>query len=136
MNLEVCGESAKSVGAKAQKRGVCGFRICLVWGAGRRWCGLMVFLSLKMLDLNDLIGKYKINIPTDHKELLEYVKDFPNLVYSTAAKRFIIHTDIQIKNFPFIYKSVGCIAAVLEQKKCDTMRHKLTLSQFQNCRTV
>jgi hypothetical protein len=36
-----------------------------------------------MLDLNDLIGKYKINIPTDHKELLEYVKDFPKTIIET-----------------------------------------------------
>ncbi len=27
-------------------------------------------LEPKMLDLNDFIGKYKINIPTDYKELL------------------------------------------------------------------
>ncbi len=74
-----------------------------------------------MLDISDLIGKYKINIPTDHKELLEYVKDFPNLVYFTDKKRFIILDNIEIKNFPFTYNSVTCYISVIAEVigKCN-----------------
>ncbi len=49
-----------------------------------------------------------------HKELLEHVKDFPNLFYHTDKKRFVIHGDIQIKKFPFFYKSVACYISILK----------------------
>jgi hypothetical protein len=68
-----------------------------------------------MLDISGLFGKYRINIPTNHKELLEHVKDFPNLVYFTDKKRFIILDSIEIKNFPFTYKSVTCYISVIAE---------------------
>ncbi len=79
-----------------------------------------------MLDVSDLMGKYRINITCMHKELLEQVKElrakhFPNLFYHTDKKRFVIHGDIQIKNFasqsfalPFIYKSVACYISIIK----------------------
>jgi hypothetical protein len=36
--------------------------------------------------MSGLFGRYRIIISGTHKELLEYVKDFPNLVYLTDKK--------------------------------------------------
>jgi hypothetical protein len=82
-----------------------------------------------MFDISDLFGKYKIVISATHKELLEYVKDFPNLVYLTDKKRFVIASrvalcDIQIKNFPFTYKDVTCYISIIAETigKCNEIK--------------
>ncbi len=43
-----------------------------------------------MFDLSGLIGKYKINISTTHKDLIKYVKDFPHLIYDTKKNSFLL----------------------------------------------
>ncbi len=57
-----------------------------------------------MFDLSDLIGKYKINISCGHKELYNYIKDFPQIVYKRKMKCFFLFDGTPIKNFAFKFK--------------------------------